>query len=343
MPLRFVQVGMGGWGRDWAKAVIPTVKTVIPVARVDADQTALETAKTELDLPDEQCFTSLSAALAATNADAVLITAQLGGHVPIALEAIAAGKHVLVEKPFAASVAEARRVVEAADKCGVTLMVSQNYRHFPAPRAVAEMIAKGELGPVGSIYVDFRRNVTGVPGREKHFALANPLLADMAIHHFDLMRLILGKEPQLVSCQTWNPPWSPFVDPASGVATIVFDGGAVVSWRGSWVSPGEPTIWGGEWRVECSEGEIRWTSRGELGTTEFDCVSVHKTGKPARELKLKPVPAHGRAGTLTAFAKALQSGTQPETSGRDNLGTLAIVEATIASSAAGKVVPVKLG
>src|SRR3954467_5167598 len=112
MSLRFVQVGMGGWGRDWAKRVIPTVKTVTPVARVDADPKALEMAKTELGLPDEECFTSLSAALAATDAEAVLITAQLGGHVPVALEAIAAGKHVLVEKPFAASVAEARPVVE---------------------------------------------------------------------------------------------------------------------------------------------------------------------------------------------------------------------------------------
>ncbi|HEY7031057.1 MAG TPA: Gfo/Idh/MocA family oxidoreductase [Thermomicrobiales bacterium] len=338
MPLRIVHVGLGGWGRDWATNVVPNVKAVEPVAWVDADTTTLAAARKTLTLPVDRCYPTLAAAIEAVPADAVLITTPIGAHVPVALEALAAGKHVLVEKPFAPSVDEARKAVETAEARGLVLMVSQNYRFFPAPRTVADLIAGGELGAVGAIAVDFRRNVTSLPGRERHFALAHPLLVDMAIHHFDLMRLILGREAKSASCQTWNPPWSPFAGDAAGAATIAFDGGAVASWRGSWVSPGEQTAWAGEWRVECAGGEIRWTSRGELGGPSADCVEVRSLDAPARALTLKPVRAQGRAGTLTAFAAAVGSDQEPETSGRDNLKTLALVAAVVASAATGRTV-----
>jgi predicted dehydrogenase len=340
MRMRFIHVGMGGWGRDWAKNAIPKVESVEPVAWVDAEPTALKTAQTELAIPAKQCFPTLAAALAAVEADAVLVTAQAVAHVPVAIEALAAGKHVLVEKPFAPSVEEARRAVDEAESRGLTLMVSQNYRFFPAPRAVAGLIAGGELGPVGAIAVDFRRHETSATGSKRHFALANPLIVDMAIHHFDLMRMILKQEPTLVSCHTWNPSWSPFADHASGVATVVFAGGVVASWRGSWVSPGEQTNWGGEWRVECAGGEIRWTSREERGGTSGDRVTVRPIGAPARELNLPLVRPHGRAGALAAFAAAVRDGTRPETSGRDNLGSLSIVEAALASAVTGQAMPV---
>jgi predicted dehydrogenase len=342
MTLRFIHVGMGGWGRDWAKNAIPRAGAVEPVAWVDADPIALRTAQKEIGIPAKRCFPTLAAAVVEVDAEAVLITAQVGGHVPVAMEALAAGKHVLVEKPFAPSVAEARRAVEEAEERSLVLAVSQNYRFFPAPRAVAGLIAEGELGPVGALAIDFRRHVTAETGSARHFALTQPLLVDMAIHHFDLMRMILRQNPTLVSCQTWNPLWSPFAEPAAGAATVVFDGGAVASWRGSWVSPGESTIWAGEWRVECERGEIRWTSREERGGTGGDRVTVRPIGKPAREMKLPPVEPHGRAGALAAFAAAVQSGNQPETSGRDNLSSLAIVEAAVASAATGRAEPVRV-
>jgi predicted dehydrogenase len=338
MPLRIVHVGLGGWGRDWETNVLPKVKEVELVAWVDADKTTLTAAQKTLGLPADRCYPTLAAAVKTVEADAVLITTPIGAHVPVAIDALEAGKHVLVEKPFAASVAEARQAVETAEARGLVLMVSQNYRFFPAPRAVAALIAGGEFGAVGAIAVDFRRNVTSLPGRERHFALAHPLLVDMAIHHFDLMRMILGRDPRSISCQTWNPPWSPFAADATGAATVAFEGGAVASWRGSWVSPGAQTAWAGEWRVECAGGEIRWTSRGEIGDLSADRVEVRPLDAPARTLKLPPVRPHGRAGALAAFAAAVQSGKEPETSGRDNLKSLAVVEAAVASAATDRTV-----
>lgn len=334
--LRIIQVGMGGWGRDWAKHVILPDETVALVACVDADPAALELARRQLDLPAERTFAGLAAALAATDAEAVLITANLPGHVPLAGEALHAGKHVLLEKPFAPSVAEARQVVEIAAARDRVLMISQNYRFYPAVQAVRALVREGSLGAVGVVTVDFRRyaNTVAANANHRHYTLHQPLLADMAIHHFDLMRAVLGQEPVEVACRAWNPPWSNFQDPAAAVATIRFDGGALVSYRGSWVSPGPQTAWAGEWRMECAGGEIAWTSRDNSGAG-VDRVTVRPLGKRARRLALPALPQIDRAGSLRAFARAVATGAPPESTGRDNLGSISLMHTAIAAATQG--------
>ncbi len=339
--LRIIQVGMGGWGRDWAKRIVGPDDAVTLSACVDADAAALDLARQELDLPADHTFASLSAALAACEADAVLITASLPGHVPVALEALRAGKHVLLEKPFAPSVAEARQVVELAAARDRVLVISQNYRFFPAVQAVRDLIREGSLGAVGTVAIDFRYYANGAPREgNRHYALFHPLLADMSIHHFDLMRAVLGQEPVEVACYAWNPPWSNFADPAAAVATIRFDGGAVVSYRGSWVSPGPPTPWAGEWRIECAGGVITWTSRDNHGA-KVDRVTVRPLGKRARRLSLPALPQIDRAGSLRAFTRAITTGEPPENTGRDNLGSLALMYTAIAAATEGT--PIRIG
>jgi len=336
---------MGGWGRDWARTVLRQDEDVELLACVDADPASLALARRELNLPSRSCFGSLTEALAETNAktaaDAVLITANLPGHVPLAVEALRAGKHVLLEKPFAPSVGEGRQVVELAARQERVLMISQNYRFFPAVRTVRDLVRSGSLGEVGAVSVYFRRYANSAEREgNRHYALHQPLLADMAIHHFDLMRFVLGQEPVDVTCHAWNPPWSKFEGPAAALATICFDGGAVVSYRGSWVSPGPKTPWAGEWRMECAGGEIAWTSRDDLGAS-VDRVTVRPLGKRARRLELPTGMPIDRAGSLRAFAQAVATGEQPESSGRDNLGIIELMNAAIEAATAG--VPVHIG
>lgn len=339
MAIRLIQVGMGGWGLMWGNTVRRSEDAEL-VACVDMDQAARARAQKKLELPPERCFSSLSDALTAVECDAVLVTTFLPAHVPVALEALAAGKHVLLEKPFAPTLADARRVVAAAATHGRLLMISQNYRFYPAARTVAALVREGTLGAVGAVNIDFRRyaNSAQLEGH-RHYALRQPLLLDMAIHHFDLMRMLLGQEPQQVNCHAWNPPWSKFTDPAAATATIEFDGGALVSYRGSWVSPGPQTYWDGEWHMECERGEIFWTGRDDQGTSG-DRVTIRLLGKPARRVKLPELPAIDQAGSLKAFAQAIQSGQEPETSGRANMGSLALTFAMIESATAGLTVPV---
>src|SRR5436305_156214 len=144
MVIRLVQVGMGNWGRNWATNVIRRSEYVALVACVDLDAELLVQAQKLLSMPEERCFQTLKSALAAIEADAVLITASLPAHVPIALEALDAGKHVLLEKPFALTLVQAQKVVEMAAKQNRVLMISQNYRFFPAVQAVTALIREGK-------------------------------------------------------------------------------------------------------------------------------------------------------------------------------------------------------
>ena len=339
--LRIIQAGMGGWGRDWAKNVLQRDDQVALLACVDADAASLALARKKLDPPAHGYFESLTDALAATDAEAVLITANLPGHVPLAVEALNAGKHVLLEKPFAPSMAEARRVVELAAERDRVLMISQNYRFFPAVQAARDLVRSGSLGEVGSVSLDFRRYANTAPREgHRHYTLHQPLLADMSIHHFDLMRAVLGQEPVEVACYAWNPAWSNFDEPAAAAATISFDGGAVVSYRGSWVSPGPQTAWAGEWRIECAGGEIAWTSRDNRGA-RVDRVTVRPLGMRPRRLELPTQMPIDRAGSLRAFAQAVATGEQPESSGLDNLGSIALTYAAIEAATTGLPVPVR--
>lgn len=337
MVLRLIQVGLGGWGQNWFSDVVSRNQAVETVAWVEIDEQALAGARQRLNLPGERCFLHLEEALETVPADAVLITASLPGHVPSARAALLAGKHVLIEKPFAPTLAEAGELVALAEQCQRIVMVSQNYRFGLATRKVRELVRQQILGPVGSVEIDFRRSTNKVPAtHHRHYQLWHPLLVDMAIHHFDLMRFVLDQEPLQVMCQTWNPPWSNFVEPPAASLMITFDGGTVVNYRGNWISQGPITNWTGEWRMDCENGQIAWTGRGETP----DKVLLRSPGKRPRSVKLPALELLDRNGSLQAFVLALEKGEVPESSGRDNLKTLALMFAAIESAASGSPVTI---
>jgi predicted dehydrogenase len=339
LTLKIVQVGVGGWGQDWYKNIITKSEDFELVAVVDVEPSMLACVQ-ELGAKVEHCYSSIEQALESVESDAVLVTTTLPYHVPVALAALHAGRHVLTEKPFAPTIEEARQVIDLAAEKGLILMVSQNYRFFPAVRTVQALVRENRVGSIHTVNIDFRRYVPQNLGpKNRHYHLKQPLLMDMSIHHFDLMRGVLGQEPVEISCTTWNPAWSSFDEPPAGAATIKFDGGAVVSYRGSWISSGPATPWAGEWHIEGETGEINWTSRDNIGAGA-DRVSIHGIAKRARNAPMPVLEHIDRAGSLHAFAEAIQTGNEPETAGRDNIGSLALTAAAIQSATIG--LPVRL-
>jgi len=332
IPLRLIQVGLGPHGRNWARKVVPEIGEIEVVAFVDKDPYALDALKEEAGVPAERCFESLTEAIAATQPQAMLNTTALPAHVPVTRAALEAGLHVLVEKPLAASFAQAQELVDMAAARNLILMVSQNYRFFPAPRVIAAMVHESALGKLYAVEIDFRRYSTvGQNGRGRHHLEEQPLLVDMSIHHFDLLRMILSREPRRIYCEAWNPEWTAFSGPSVAVASIDFEGGVVVSYRGSWISAGPVTPWAGEWRMEFENGEVKWTSAADSDITQ-DKVVVRPRNEEARTITLPTVPRTGTWGTLTEFAAAIRSGREPETSGRNNLGTIALMAAAVESA-----------
>jgi predicted dehydrogenase len=331
LPLRVLQVGLGEWGRDWAWRVNPAVPEVEVVGYVDSNPRAL--ARLERKLPGSvaRSYKSLEAAIAATRPEALLVTTTLAGHEPLTRAGLEAGLDVLVEKPFTDTLECARELVALAATRNRTLMVSQNYRHFPAPRVAGALLAEGALGDLNEITIDFRRNAASPPKpRGRHHSDTQPLLVDMSIHHFDLLRFLLRREPDSVYCETVSPPWSGFDGPPIAIASVLF-GDVVVSYRGSWVSAGPITPWAGEWRMEFEHGQVFWTSRGDRGVLNDRVVIRPRRGRP-QLLALPAVSRIDRGGTLTEFAHAVRERREPDTSGRENLGTLAFVFAAVESA-----------
>lgn len=340
MTIRLIHVGLGGFGLDWERRRLPQVPEVERVACVDPEPTMLARAQQRVGVRPEDCFASLAEALEARESDAVLITAPVDGHVPLAIEAMRAGKHVVTEKPFAANLAEAKEAIAVSEETGRILMVSQNYRYQPAARTAAKLVAEQAVGALGAVRIDFRKwSNDAEPGTNKHYRLRHPLLYDMAIHHFDLMRFVLGREARTVFTQITDPPWSRFVEEAAATVTVTFDDDIVVSYRGSWVSPGEPTTWSGDWHLECEQGEIYWTGRSGDDDAPHEVVRVRRGTKQAKTepAELVELTRLGRAGVLTELVEAIKNGQEPETSGRRNLGTLALMEAAARSATSGQV------
>ena len=89
------------------------------------------------------------------------------------------------------------------------------------------------------------------------------LLVDMAIHTFDAMRFLSGRDPVAVTALDFNPRGSWYRDGASAVAAFEMTGGVVATYRGSWCAEGLDTSWNGQWRAVCRDGTALWDGAGE--------------------------------------------------------------------------------
>jgi predicted dehydrogenase len=333
--LKLIHVGLGRWGSDWVQHVYPRSSEVEPVAYVDKDPEAVTRAQSKLGTTSAKFFPALSEAIAATDAEAVVVTLPLPLHATIAREALLAGKHVVVEKPFTQTLAEAQSLVDLAEQNSRVLMVSQNYRFFAAPQAAYQFVRDAWFGQLHTVQVDFRLNAVAEGYGFRHQSLPDPLLADMAVHHFDLMRMVIGEDPVELSCRAWIPRGNPYQMPPCAVIVLTFPSGIVVNYRGSWVDQGPKTPWAGRWQMDFEQGSLFWTARGDRPlVNRQDRMSIRRLNSEPEDIDLEPIPKYDRVGVLNAFAVAIQSGTAPSffPSGRDNMSTLSIVQAAIKSS-----------
>jgi 1,5-anhydro-D-fructose reductase (1,5-anhydro-D-mannitol-forming) len=141
--------------------------------------------------------TDLSAALADPAVGAVYISSTNEKHHAQALAAIAAGKHVLCEKPLATSVADAQDMVQAAERAGVIFATNHHLRGAGSLRAIRQLIADGRVGKVLSLRIF---HAVELPVHLRGWRLDNPVagggvIADLTVHNADTARFLLGEDP----------------------------------------------------------------------------------------------------------------------------------------------------
>jgi len=125
--------------------------------------------------------------------DAVLVATPPASHVSVGLQALAAGKHVLVEKPLATSVEDAEKMVQAAAENDVQLMVGHTFEYNPAVRQLREIIRSGELGRV--LYLDSARLSLGLYQRDVN------VIWDLAPHDISITSFLLDELP--IAASVW--------------------------------------------------------------------------------------------------------------------------------------------
>jgi predicted dehydrogenase len=123
--------------------------------------------------------------------DAVAVATPVATHFPIAKELLSAGKHVLLEKPLAATVHEAEELIELAEQNKRTLMVDHTFVYTGAVRRMKEIVSSGELGDL--LYFDSVRINLGLFQRDIN------VLWDLAPHDLSIMDYLIERQPHAIS------------------------------------------------------------------------------------------------------------------------------------------------
>lgn len=226
MSLRVAVVGAGYWGPNLIRnfSVAPRSRVV---AVCDRDPARLQRIKGQY--PAVDALTDYAALLARADVDAVAIATPVHTHAPLGLAALRAGKHVLVEKPLAASVAQAEELVAEARQRGRVLMTDHTFVYSPAVRKLKALIDAGELGQLH--YLDSVRINLGLFQHDVN------VLWDLAPHDLSIVDYLLGQEPQSVTAfgACYTDPHRQTEDVA--YMSLTYPGGLLATFHVNWLSP----------------------------------------------------------------------------------------------------------
>ena len=222
-PLRFGLLGYGYWG--------PLLFSNL--SRVDNAEVAVVADLSEKRLAEALHnnpginVTSNIAEVFANDIDAVVIATPLHTHFDLARRALAAGKHVLVEKPLTGSEAEARALIVMAHEQNRTLMVGHTFEYSPEVERLRDIVQGGELGEI--YYIHSSRLNLGI------FRSDADVIWDLAPHDVSMINFVLGSYPVAVSANGATCVHSQLIDVAH--LNLRYQNGQMAHVHVSWLHP----------------------------------------------------------------------------------------------------------
>lgn len=340
-------IGSGGIARG---AHMPAYKAmenegVRIVAVSDVSDEARDRAASEFDVPHR--YTNYQDLLNRDDVQAVSVCTPNFLHLQPTLDALAAGKHVLVEKPLAMNAQEGNAMVEAADRSGKKFQVGFMQRWQSGAQALKRFIDAGEMGEIYYTRAQALRR-RGIPGwgvfTQKDKQGGGPLI-DIGVHILDLSLWLMG-HPKPVSasgkCYTkfgtrpgvlglmgqWDPEKYTVED--LGVGFIRFDNGATLSLEASFAANIEKEVF---------TTELLGTEGGCSYNPTRMFFERHKTLIDATPASLPTAKAH--EAEIRAFIQCIRDDTEPMVTGRQGLMVTQIMDAIYRSSDEGREVPVE--
>jgi predicted dehydrogenase len=217
-------VGYGYWGPNLARCVADIDSCF--VASI-ADQSSTALARAGKRHPAAQLLSDWRQLIADEKTDAVFVATPVETHFQIALEALHAGKHVLVEKPMTTTSHEASKLIEEAERRGLTLMVDHTFVYTGAVQKIHDLIVQGVIGDL--FYYDSTRINLGLLQRDVS------VIWDLAVHDFAIMDFLMAARPVAVSANganhiTGGPDNMAYI-------TLYLDNGAMAHVNVNWLAP----------------------------------------------------------------------------------------------------------
>ncbi|MDE0053967.1 MAG: Gfo/Idh/MocA family oxidoreductase [Gammaproteobacteria bacterium] len=376
-PLKVGIVGAGGITRAHLPAYLERPDRVQLNAVCDlVEPLAQELAK---KAGIDAVYLDINEMLRDADIEAVDICTTHNSHAPLAIAAAEAGKHVIVEKPMAISVQECRDMIAAADKAGTTLMVAQHLRYAPEARAAKRLLDEGKLGTVEAVRTELfgggmrgrrRRRRQGERWMQDARRSGGGMMMSEQVHHIDLLRYYAGNVKRVNGvCKSLQEH---MVHGAEDLvsATLEFESGAVGEiWaKGNAIVPHGRTytIFGNQGvfyastptkeqrEVEIS-GATPFRHFGHIMVALNEDVPELDPSNPEDRRKMyfaeppfKVLPTDDIdlpspnyfINEILHFADCCQTGEEPLSSGRDNIGTMKIIMGIYESSRTGQ--PVNL-
>lgn len=326
-PIGIGVVGTGGWARAfWSDGQeSPDVRLVACWNRTR------EKAEKFAELYGGEVAPSLEALLAHPEVEAIANFSSNNFHCEPTKLAAAAGKHVFVDKPIANTFEDSVEMIEACDRAGVTLMVGHSTRYQGVNRKIKEYLDAGKLGTFAMV----EANVSHSGGTRLsegswrwHWeeAPGGPLM-QLSIHAYDTLHYFFGPTRQVTAFARKDLLPSEIEDVF--LTLLEFESGLLAYVGTNYLAPaaGFTRIYGRDGNLYSEQGKLQHIKPTDPWTTE----SV--------EVEVPTINAH--AAELSEFARAIRTGTPPETDGRGGLLALGVVWAAIQSAQQNRPVEVR--
>jgi predicted dehydrogenase len=314
-------VGYGYWGPKLARNFLQNA-SFARVVLCEEDPSRLSRAKREN--PGAETTASYAKVLADPTIEAVALATPVATHHPLALAALTAGKHVLVEKPLATRSTEARQLIRTAASRGRILMVDHTFVYHPAVQRIRALVDSGELGRLN--YIDSTRINLGLFQHDVN------VLWDLAVHDISIVNFLTKERPRLVQAIGASHPPGPLA--SIGVLSLRYASGLFVHINCSWVSPVKI-------RHMLIGGDKKMIVYDDLNTNEpvkiYDSGVLARTDEERHRLRFeyragdvyspKIAPREALANLVDDFSSAIATGSTPVSDGIFGADAVRILEA----------------
>jgi predicted dehydrogenase len=304
-----------------------------PVAIASRDPARARAAAEQHHIP--RCHDTIAGLLADESVEVLDVAVPPDVQPGVIREAVRQAGHikaVLAQKPLAMSFREAKECVDLCARAGVVLAVNQNMRYDQSVRALKDVLRRGWLGEPVLATIDMRAIPHWMPWSDGLPSLSTFI---MSIHHLDTFRYWLGT-PDRVLASTRPDPRTRFPH-SDGINLYILEynnGCRASSWDDVWTGPareGSESDIGIRWRVEGTEGLARgtigWPSYPAKTPSTLDFTTRRQPGYWLSPRWKEVWFPDAFVGTMAQLLCALEDGSEPEISGRDNLETIALCEA----------------